>query len=66
VAVDHRGCVRAQILRLAGSREVARRMVTSLITETLRQGIAGSQCVIFKHSAHMPHLEPQRVFVRGR
>jgi proline-specific peptidase len=50
---DRLGEIRLPTLVLGGRYDQA----TPAITETLHRGIAGSEWVLFEHSAHMPHLE---------
>ena len=47
------GEIRVPALVLGGRFDEA----TPAITETVHRGIAGSECVIFEHSAHLPHVE---------
>jgi len=37
---------------------------TPVITETLHNGIPGSELVIFEHSSHMPHIEETQCYIQ--
>lgn len=57
---DRLGEIRVPTLLLSGRYDE----VTPACVETVHQGIAGSEWVLFEHSSHMPHLEETERFMQ--
>ncbi len=57
---DRLGEIRVPTLLLSGRYDE----VTPACVETVHQGIAGSEWVLFDHSSHMPHLEETERFMQ--
>jgi len=57
---DRLGRIQVPTLLVSGRHDEA----TPALQETLQQGIAGSEWVVFEHSSHMPHVEERERFMQ--
>ena len=57
---DRLGSIRVPTLLVSGRHDEA----TPALQETLQQGIAGSEWVVFEDSSHMPHVEERERFMQ--